>query len=354
MSQIDALLHYIFSDRLLHYTIDGLTVGYMLNHAIGAFIGFVILCAGIFILDLFRSLLGTKEQPTQEQPAQKRCPHHGIPINEGHECPACVEQRRKEQIELAEKRKEAWLQLRASEIKRLSEAWLSNASTYLEMSPWEFEDAIAELFRRLGFTVIQTPRSRDGGKDAILYRHGKKSLLECKRYASTQTVGRRDLQIFYAAMREEGAVGGYFVTTGTFTSTAREYAAIMNIKLIGYTSLPFLANKAYPVPADFSQASVMCCQCGDTITLPVEILPANALCSNGHTVTSNIVTADLRVLREGEVPYCPECGAPMRIVEWSRGEFWGCSSYPKCEYSKPLRPCDPLPNSRFYAKEFKF
>ena len=278
--------------------------------------------------------------------SQKRCPH-GVQVNAGSACLECENEKRRlqEQQELAANReraakelREAAKELRANEIKRLSEAWLSNASAYLEMSPRQFEDAVAELFRRLDYEVEQTPFTRDGGKDAILRKAGKKYLLECKRYAAAQVVGRRDLQILFAAMHAEGAVGGFCVTTGRFASTAKEYAAEVNIMLYGRAQLPFLANKAYPVSADFSQASVLCRECGAVTVVPVDVLPGSAQCPNGHTVTSNIVTADLRILREGEVPYCETCGAPMRIVEWRGRSFWGCTSYPKCRSSKPLRP----------------
>lgn len=275
----------------------------------------------------------------RQERRQKRCPH-AIAINAERICKECETEKRRlrDQRELAAQRERASKELRASEIKRLSEAWLSNASAYLEMSPRQFEDAVAELFRRLDYKVEQTPISRDGGKDAILRKGGEKYLLECKRYAAEQAVGRRDLQILFAAMHAEGAIGGFCITTGGFTSTAKEYAASVNIKLYDQEQIAFLANKAYPVSADFSEASVLCLDCGGVTAVPVEILPASAQCSNGHTVTSNIVTADLRVLQEGEVPYCETCGSPMRLVEWRGRKFWGCTSYPKCRSSKPLHP----------------
>ena len=41
------------------------------------------------------------------------------------------------------------LVLRDKDIKRLSAAWLTEGGAYLTMSPQQFEDAIAELFKRL-------------------------------------------------------------------------------------------------------------------------------------------------------------------------------------------------------------
>ena len=67
------------------------------------------------------------------------------------------------------------------------------------MGSKEFEDSIAKVFRKLGYRVTQTPYSRDGGKDAIAWKDNKKYVIECKRYGTGSSVGRRDLQILLAA-----------------------------------------------------------------------------------------------------------------------------------------------------------
>lgn len=269
---------------------------------------------------------------------RKRCPH-GTLVKVIGGCANCeAEQRRpQERQALSAQRERASRELRGSEIRRLSEAWVSNAGAYLEMSPQQFETAIANLFRRLGYDVEQTPISCDGGKDAILRAADGKYLLECKCYGPAQSVGRRDLQILFAAMHAEQAVGGFCVTTGRFTRTAKDYAKSVNIALYDRARLPFLVNEAHPVSTDFSTASVVCRECGSVVSVPVKVVPASAQCENGHTITSNIVTADFRILAEGEVPYCDSCGAPMRLVNWNGREFWGCTGYPKCRATKPLR-----------------
>ncbi|MBI5565178.1 MAG: type I DNA topoisomerase [Chloroflexi bacterium] len=35
-------------------------------------------------------------------------------------------------------------------------------------------------------------------------------------------------------------------------------------------------------------------------------------------------------------PVCPQCGSPMVKRAGPRGEFWGCSTYPKCKGTRPL------------------
>jgi hypothetical protein len=36
-------------------------------------------------------------------------------------------------------------------------------------------------------------------------------------------------------------------------------------------------------------------------------------------------------------PACPGCGAPMRRRKGKHGEFWGCSTYPACTRTMPVR-----------------
>lgn len=37
---------------------------------------------------------------------------------------------------------------------------------------------------------------------------------------------------------------------------------------------------------------------------------------------------------------CPQCGSALTIRSSRRGPFIGCSSYPECDYSRPLHPAD--------------
>ena len=142
------------------------------------------------------------------------------------------------------------------------------------------------------------------------------------------------MQIFAAAMHDESADGGFYVTTGVFAKTAVEYAARNRIDTYDRSRLPFLVNQAYPVPLDISKADSMCLECGSVVLLPVADTPASGTCRNGHPVTSSITTADLHIVSSTDNPYC-ECGAPMRIVKGYSRTFWGCTRYPRCKLTKP-------------------
>jgi hypothetical protein len=225
--------------------------------------------------------------------------------------------------------------LRAQEIQRLSHAWLSSSESYYSMTWQEFEDAIAQLFRNLGYQVKQTPRSSDGGIDAILVKDDIKYVLECK--SGEQSIGRPDIQKFHSAMIHEGASEGFYVNTGKFSPSAIQYAGEHKVKLYDRHTFSSLVTEAYPVPEPASFAKTMCLKCGEIVELPVQESKTSSLCLAGHKVESTISLTDLGVFTSG-VPYCKKCGSPMRIRKGYRGQFLGCSGYPKCRFTRPLGP----------------
>lgn len=113
--------------------------------------------------------------------------------------------------------------LKRSEINSLRKRVSIHVDGLLSMNPREFETEVINLYRKLGYTVTQTPYTNDKGKDGIAIKDGIKYLIEAKRY-TTGMIGRPALQKFFAAIYEEKAAGGFFVTTSYFTSSAKEYA----------------------------------------------------------------------------------------------------------------------------------
>jgi restriction system protein len=92
------------------------------------------------------------------------------------------------------------------------------------IGPFEFEDLCAEIYKRLGYKVNTTPRTGDSGRDLEIYGPEGKAVIECKRYLSGTTVGRPEIQKFHSAAQHFNALKGIFITTGTFSSEAIEYA----------------------------------------------------------------------------------------------------------------------------------
>ena len=274
----------------------------------------------------------------------KPCPH-GVSAGEAGACRECQLAKERKELEykayLAEKQRKAEIQrhaevLRTQEIQRLSHAWLSKSESYYSMTSQQFEDAIAQLFRTLKYEVKQTPYSNDGGKDAILFKDGKKYLVECKRYNKNKSIiGRPEIQKFVAAMHDEEAVGGFYVNTGNFTLGAKKYAEDHDIHWYDAFTFPELVLQAYQIPKDATSAKTMCLECGAVVDVLIADLTAATICPKGHNVRSTIKTSDLMATSNG-TPHCEKCGSLMRVVKGRRGSFWGCSMYPKCRFTRTI------------------
>jgi ssDNA-binding Zn-finger/Zn-ribbon topoisomerase 1 len=337
-------------------TIGGIVILFAITSAIADHfkinfvVALLILIAGWFSLVLLAKGVASVSGAIKRN---KPCAH-GIRRGKDGGCEDCVKEEARRQAEWRATqsdyerkqrvRKEATA-LRRDELRSLTAKWLGRAESYLLMTPQRFEDSIAVLFRQLGYEVKQTPYSNDRGKDAIAWKDGKKYLIECKRYAADGLIGRRDLQSFVAAMKEENAEAGFYINTGRFAKTAVEYAAQNQIDLYDADRFPVLVNTAYPVREEISTAKVMCLECGVIVSLPVGETPTSGLCENGHTVTNDIVIAQMLSTPLGFLQLlsgrpslpdivCARCGSKMRVVNGTRGKFWGCSQYPKCRFTK--------------------
>ncbi|OVE85022.1 restriction endonuclease [Natronolimnobius baerhuensis] len=99
-----------------------------------------------------------------------------------------------------------------------------------ELSGYEFEDLMEDVFRHLGYeNVRQSARGADEGRDILMEEvvDGRRRavVVECKH---TETVSRPVVQKLHSAVATydyDGPKRGMVVTTGRFTAPAREYAA---------------------------------------------------------------------------------------------------------------------------------
>ncbi len=164
------------------------------------------------------------------------------------------------------------------------------------MHPGEFEHLVCDLFRRLGYEAEPTPLSGDRGVDGYLRRDGALSVLQCKRVKGS--VGEPVLRDLFGTMHGLNAVEGIVVTTGKVSSHARDWATGKPIRIIELDELTTLIRRHYKedevVPEDFQPKAA---------------------------------PRDL----------CPDCGKPLRTVNGRRGKFIGCTGYPDCRYTRPIR-----------------
>ena len=117
----------------------------------------------------------------------------------------------------------------------------SDQQTSLEdirkLSCQQFEIIIGEAFRRLGYRVIENGGGgADGGIDLVLDREGQRFLVQCKQWKVLK-VGVKPIRELAGVMSAKGVRDGFFVTSGTYTEEAREFAEEAGISLVDVDSL---------------------------------------------------------------------------------------------------------------------
>jgi len=109
------------------------------------------------------------------------------------------------------------------------------------LTPNEFEDLVAELYRKKGFTVSVTPRSHDAGVDVIARRWSdigeQQLIIQCKHYPHG-TVGAPDVQKLIGARADHPkAHRAILVTSGKFSAGAIKLAQRHRIDLLDHVCL---------------------------------------------------------------------------------------------------------------------
>jgi hypothetical protein len=98
------------------------------------------------------------------------------------------------------------------------------------MSGTDFEDYMAEVFRKQGYEVELTPTSGDQGVDLLLNKQGLRVAVQLKRYQGG--VGNKAVQEIHSGKGFYDADEGWVITTSTYTRSARQLANKLGIRLI--------------------------------------------------------------------------------------------------------------------------
>jgi restriction system protein len=114
----------------------------------------------------------------------------------------------------------------------------------LRLSPGGFEEFVADLFRRKGYSVRVVGADGDHGVDLEMTDpNGDRVLVQCKRW-DRRWIGEPVVRDFYGALMHDGsAVRGYIVTTSFFSNAARAWAEGKPIRLVDGTALARSAEK---------------------------------------------------------------------------------------------------------------
>lgn len=196
-----------------------------------------------------------------------------------------------------------WIAAFVSFMKASQRRTLLDSRTGLEslraMSWREFEMLVGEAFRRQGYIVEETGLGgADGGIDLVLYRGGRKTLVQCKQWRARHVNVSTTREMWgLAAHHDADAVK--IVCTNDFTRDAAEFAAGKPIELLAGQELLALVRAVQKAAT----------------SIPVSE-------SRSNTYQESMTAPD-----------CPRCAAEMlcRINRKSGKPFWGCSNFPKCK-----------------------
>ncbi len=174
------------------------------------------------------------------------------------------------------------------------------------MSWTAFEHLISELYRRQGYSVVETGGGgADGGVDLVLRKNGERILVQCKHWQA-YSVGVKVVREVFGVVAAENAAKGIIVTSGDFTQEALHFAVGKNLELIDGNQL-------------------------------VKLVKA----MQGGKGASNAAPVQKSVSKDTDAPICPKCGKSMILRTARSGpnagsKFWGCSGYPACRTTQNL------------------
>ena len=164
--------------------------------------------------------------------------------------------------------------------------------------PWrQFEELVAEAFRRDGFKVIENADAgADGGVDIRLEKDSERYLVQCKNWRR-QSVGVATVREMFGVLVAESAREVLIVCSGTFTADAVRFAEGKPIELVGGDELMAMVARVRRDDPDEPPATT----------------------------------------RLHSQPICPRCGGNLVVRTASKGRnagerFWGCETFPKCRF----------------------
>jgi restriction system protein len=177
-----------------------------------------------------------------------------------------------------------------------------------------FENLVGEMYRRQGYTIVETGGGADGGVDLILKKGGEKILVQCKQWKMTK-VGVKVVRELYGVMTADGASQGIVLSSGDFTQEAKDFAKGKPLDLVPGTQLARMIAKVKKGGARIHKPT-------EPVVVPESPQPV-------ETATST------------NSPLCPRCGKEMVRRKARRGadagkEFWACPGFPECRGTRPL------------------
>ncbi|HEY6306700.1 MAG TPA: restriction endonuclease [Candidatus Angelobacter sp.] len=191
---------------------------------------------GLFVVGFFAKIF-------YDQVKARKCGRCGNPTEtRGSYCAACVgvmeeSQRRAAEQQAAEERARAEAERYERAQWEIEESRRVTVLAELhQLTGPQFDDMIASLFRKDGYTVRRgggdrdRDRDEDEGINLVLQMGQEKDVVQCKR--SQSDIGLPVVREFYGALMHAAARHGFIVTTASFNQSARDFARGKPISLI--------------------------------------------------------------------------------------------------------------------------
>jgi hypothetical protein len=137
---------------------------------------------------------------------------------------------------------------------------MPSLSDLRSVDPYEFEEVVAKVWDSKGYNTNLRKKSNDKGVDVEATSGNHKVLIQAKRYADGNKVGGPDVRKYATLYQQDPSANQVIiVTTGSFTSQAKEIAAEQNVKIInGQEFIDMVSN--YNINLDSADKGVL----GDT------------------------------------------------------------------------------------------
>jgi len=177
-----------------------------------------------------------------------------------------------------------------------------------KMDGRRFEIYLSHLFKDHGYYVQVTQAAGDFGADLVISKDGKKIIIQAKRYS--KNVGIKAVQEAQAAIAHYGANEAWVVSNSDYTEAAYSLAKSNGVRLINREKLIELI-----------------------LTINTDSRKRATIQHETQSRSEPTVT-NVEVAATYENDECPHCGYLLVKRKGARGEFLGCSNFPKCRHTE--------------------
>jgi hypothetical protein len=117
-----------------------------------------------------------------------------------------------------------------------------------ELSPYEFEEFVAEVWSAQGFATTVRQQSRDRGIDVEARQDGVTLAIQVKQYGEGNTVGSQEVRNYATLYQQNETIDRVIiVTSAEFTTPAETLGRDLDVELVDGTQLAELALE-YKIP----------------------------------------------------------------------------------------------------------